>query len=143
MVDVGDKAVTQRRATATARVRMSAETLEAIRGNEMGKGDVLGVSRVAGILAAKRVDELIPLSHPLPLDCVSVDFEYEDCALLIRAEVGVEARTGVEMEAMTAVAVAALTVYDMVKAMDRGLEITDLRLETKSGGRSGDYRRTE
>jgi len=141
MVDVGPKEVSLRRATASARVRMSGETLEAIRGNALGKGDVLGVSRVAGIMAAKQVDRLIPLAHPIPLEYVGVEFEFEESALLIRTEVSVEAKTGVEMEAMTAAAVTALTVYDMAKAMDRSMEITDVRVETKSGGRSGDYRR--
>ncbi len=141
MVDVGEKAVSRRRASASARVRMSGATLEAIRENTLGKGDVLNVARVAGILAAKQVDRLIPLAHPLPLEFVGVEFEFQTDALLIRTEACVEAKTGVEMEALTAAAVAALTIYDMAKAMDRGMEITDVRLEDKSGGRSGDFRR--
>lgn len=143
MVDVGGKDVTPRRAAASARVRMSPETLEAIRRNSIAKGDVLGVARVAGILAAKKVDQLIPLAHPLPIEYAGVEFEFEEDALLVRAEVAVEARTGVEMEALAAAAVAALTVYDMAKSADRGMEITDLRLDRKSGGRSGDFRRSD
>ncbi len=142
MVDVGSKKTTRRRAAASARVLMAGETLEAIRGNQLGKGDVLGVARVAGIMAAKKVDRLIPLAHPLPVEYVGVEFEFEADALVIRSEAVVEAKTGVEMEAMTAAAVAALTVYDMAKAMDRGMEITDVRLESKSGGCSGDYSRS-
>ncbi len=143
MVDVGRKSVTPRRAVASARVRMSPETLEAIKENSLEKGDVLGVARVAGMMAAKRVDQLIPLAHPLPIDYAGVEFEFEKDALRIRAEVTVEAKTGVEMEALAAAAVAALTVYDMAKSADRGMEITDLRLDRKSGGRSGDFRRGE
>lgn len=143
MVDVGRKEVTSRRAAASARVRMSAETLEAIRKNTIGKGDVLGVARVAGILAAKKVDQLIPLAHPLLVESADVEFAFEKDSLVVRAEVAVEAKTGVEMEALMAVAVAALTVYDMAKSADRRMEITDLRLERKSGGRSGDFRREE
>lgn len=143
MVDVGRKDVTRRRAQASARVRMAPETLEAIKKNALEKGDVLGVARVAGILAAKKVDQLIPLAHPLPIHYAGIEFEFEKTTLRIRADVTVEARTGVEMEALTAVTVAALTVYDMAKAMDRGMKITDVRLESKSGGRSGDYIRSE
>ena len=143
MVDVGQKDITPRRAVASARVRMSRETLGAIRQNAIEKGDVLGVARVAGIMAAKKVDHLIPLAHPLPIEYAGVDFEFEKDALLIRAEVTVRAKTGVEMEALAAAAVAALTVYDMAKSADRGMEITDLRLDRKSGGRSGDFRRED
>ncbi len=139
MVDVGDKEAGRRRATASVRVVMLPETLEAIRSNTLEKGDVLGVARVAGVMAAKRVDQLIPLAHPLPIEYVGV----EENALLIRTEVAVESKTGVEMEALTAAAMAALTVYDMAKAVDRGMEISGLRLESKSGGRSGEYRRTD
>ena len=142
MVDVGNKEITSRRAVASARVRMSPETLEAIRKNALEKGDVLGVARVAGIMAAKKVDQLIPLAHPLPVEYAGVEFEFEKDALRIRAEVTVQAKTGVEMEALAAAAVAALTVYDMAKSADRGMVITDLRLDRKSGGRSGDFRRT-
>ena len=143
MVDVGQKKITSRRAVASARVRMSRETLEAIRQNALEKGDVLGVARVAGIMAAKKVDQLIPLAHPLPVEYAGVEFEFEKDALRIRAEVTVQAKTGVEMEALAAAAVAALTVYDMAKSADRGMEITDLRLDRKSGGRSGDFRRAD
>ena len=143
MVDVGQKDVTQRHAVASARVRMSPETLAAIKENTLAKGDVLGVARVAGIMAAKKVDQLIPLAHPLPIEYAGVEFEYEQNALLIRADVTVQAKTGVEMEALTAAAVAALTVYDMAKSADRGMEITDVRLERKSGGRSGDFQRAD
>ncbi len=143
MVDVGEKDVTLRRATASARVRMSPETIRAIKENALKKGDVLGVARVAGIMAAKKVDQLIPLAHPLPIEYAGVEFAFEKDALLIRAEVTVQAKTGVEMEALTAAAVAALTVYDMAKSADRGMEITDLRLDRKSGGRSGDFRRAD
>jgi cyclic pyranopterin phosphate synthase len=141
MVDVGKKAVTPRRAAASVRVRMSPEALAAVRENTLKKGDVLGVARIAGILAAKKVDRLIPLAHPLPIEYAGVEFDFENDALLIRAEVAVTARTGVELEALTAAAVAALTVYDMAKSADRAMEITDLRLDRKSGGRSGDFRR--
>jgi cyclic pyranopterin phosphate synthase len=142
MVDVGEKTASRRRAIASARVRMSGDTLDAVRENTLGKGEVLNVARVAGILAAKQVDRLIPLAHPLPLEFVGVEFEFQKDALLIRAEACVEAKTGVEMEALTAATVAALTVYDMAKAMDRGMEITDVRLEGKSGGLSGDFQRS-
>ena len=142
MVDVEQKNITSRRAAASARVRMSPETLEAIQRNRLKKGDVLGVARIAGIMAAKKTDQLIPLAHPLPVEYAGVEFEFEKDALRIRAEVTVQAKTGVEMEALTAAAVAALTVYDMAKSADRGIEITDLRLERKSGGRSGDFRRS-
>ncbi len=141
MVDVGGKQVTTRRAAASVRVHMLPETVRAIRENALKKGDVLGTARIAAILAAKKVDQLIPLCHPLPIDFAGVEFTFEEAALVIRTEVRVKARTGVEMEALTAASVAALTVYDMAKAVDRGMEITDLRLERKSGGRSGDFRR--
>ncbi len=143
MVDVGQKKVSSRRARASARVMMAPETLEAVRENNLKKGDVLGAARIAGIMAAKKVDQLIPLTHTLPIDYAGVDFEFEEKALIIKTEVAVEAKTGVEMEALTAAAAAALTVYDMAKAIDRSMEITDLRLEAKSGGRSGDFIRSE
>jgi cyclic pyranopterin phosphate synthase len=143
MVDVGQKDVTLRHAVASARVLMSQETLKAIKENALKKGDVLGVARVAGIMAAKKVDELIPLTHPIPIEFAGIEFEFEKDALLIRAEVKAETKTGVEIEALTAVAVAALTVYDMAKSADRGMEITNLRLNQKSGGRSGDFRRAD
>ena len=141
MVDVGDKDVTRRRAVATCTVTMAAATAEAVRSQSMKKGDVLAVARVAGIQAAKRTADLIPLCHPLMLSHVSVELSVGDDHVAIRAVVEVVDRTGVEMEALTACSVAALTVYDMCKAIDREMAITDLVLDEKSGGRSGDYRR--
>ena len=142
MVDVSAKAVTLRRARASGRVRMRAETLAAILDRRLAKGDVREVARLAGILAAKRTGELIPLCHPLGLDSVTIDFAAEGTETLsIAAEASVHGRTGVEMEALTAVAVAALTVYDMCKALDRDMIIESVRLDEKSGGRSGHYRR--
>ena len=141
MVDVGEKPVTRRKATAEARVVAAAETVAAIRdGSASRKGDVLAVSRLAGIAAAKKTWDLIPLCHVLPLDSVSVAFDFPaDDQLRIEATARVTARTGVEMEAMTAASVAALTVYDMCKAVDRGMQVTGVRLLRKSGGRSGDW----
>jgi len=141
MVDVGDKPVTRRTATARAVVRMSAETLAAVLAGDAPKGDVLGTARLAGIQAAKRTAELIPLCHTLPLDQVDVTAEPSGDTLVLEATAAVTARTGVEMEAMTAAAVAALTVYDMVKGIERGVTIESVQLTAKSGGRSGDYRR--
>jgi len=142
MVDVGSKPVTERMARASGRVRMSPATLQRIRGGSSAKGDVLEVARLAGIMAAKRTAELIPLCHPLPLDAVTVDFGFpDDATLAIEAVVRVTARTGAEMEALTAVSVAALTVYDMCKSLDRAMTIDALRLEEKSGGRSGHFQR--
>jgi len=141
MVDVGRKKVSRRRASASARIVMSPKTLEAIRENKLKKGDVLAVARIAGIMAAKKVDDLIPLTHPLPIEHAAVEFEFDRNAIVVKTEVAVEGKTGVEMEALTAAAIAALTVYDMAKAIDRGIEITGLRLESKSGGRSGKYKR--
>jgi cyclic pyranopterin phosphate synthase len=144
MVDVGQKAVTERMARASARVRMLPETLALVRdGRASKKGDVLQVARLAGIMAAKRTGELIPLCHPLPLDGVSIDFAFpgESVALAIEATVRTTARTGVEMEALTAVTVAALTVYDMCKSVDRGMVIEQVQLEEKSGGKSGHFER--
>ena len=142
MVDVGGKEVSQRMARASGRVTMKAATLALIRDRKMAKGDVLEVARLAGIMAAKRTAELIPLCHPLPLDAVSVDFEFPDKEnLAISVSVQVIARTGVEMEALTTVSVAALTVYDMCKSVDRGIVIGEIRLEEKSGGKSGHFRR--
>jgi cyclic pyranopterin phosphate synthase len=140
MVDVGAKPVTPRLARASGKVVMQPATLARIQQGGMAKGDVLEVARLAGIMGAKRTGELIPLCHPLPLDAVKIDFAFVDeRTLAIAAEVRVTARTGVEMEALTAVSCSALTVYDMCKAMDRGLVITDIRLEEKSGGRSGHF----
>ncbi len=140
MVDVGGKPETQRAATARARVVMRPETLALIRAGSAEKGDVLGVARLAGIMAAKRTAELIPLCHPLPISAVSVELEpAAPDAVEITATVRTTGRTGVEMEALTAASVAALTVYDMVKAVDRGMRIEDLRVVAKSGGKSGDF----
>ncbi len=141
MVDVGDKEVTSRFAAASGKVFMKPETAEAIRQGALKKGDVLAVARVAGIMAAKKTPELIPLAHPLPLSRVSVDLAVVEDGVEIRAEASVQARTGVEMEAMAAVAGAALTIYDMAKAVDRGMTIGRIRLEEKSGGRSGHWKR--
>ena len=142
MVDVSAKATTVREARAEAVVRMSKSTLAAIFADGVAKGDVLGVARVAGIQAAKRTSELIPLCHPLPLAKVGVEFEADgDDALRIAAFCKVTGRTGVEMEALTAAAVAALTVYDMCKAVDRGMAVENLRLVAKSGGKSGAWQR--
>ena len=139
MVDVGDKAVTQRLAVAGGRVCMRSETLDELRRGQVSKGDVLTVARIAGIQAAKRCDALIPLCHGLPLDAVDIEFrlDEEGSAVLIEATCRVTARTGVEMEALTAVSVAALTIYDMCKAVDRGMMIDQVQLLRKEGGRSG------
>jgi cyclic pyranopterin phosphate synthase len=141
MVDVGDKAVTRRRAVATARLEASAETIGLITGGGLRKGDALAVARVAGIMAAKRTSELIPLCHPVPLTSLSVEIEPAGGALLVTATAETTAQTGVEMEALTAASVAALTLYDMAKSHERGMRITAVQLEEKSGGKSGDFRR--
>jgi cyclic pyranopterin phosphate synthase len=142
MVDVGDKAVTDRRARASGRVRMEASTLGRIRDRRLSKGDVLEVARLAGIMAAKRASELIPLCHALPLEAVALSFAFADeRTLTIEASVRATARTGVEIEALAAVSVAALAVYDMCKSVDRGMVIEQIRLEEKSGGRSGHFSR--
>ncbi|WP_369412778.1 cyclic pyranopterin monophosphate synthase MoaC [Neoroseomonas alba] len=141
MVDVSAKDETARTATARGRIVMEPATLALIREGRAGKGDVLGVARIAGIMAAKKTSELIPLCHPLMLSKVTVDLEPEgDNAVAIEATVKLSGRTGVEMEALTAVTVAALTVYDMVKAVDRGMRIEDIRLVHKAGGKSGEFR---
>ncbi len=141
MVDVGAKPETTRSATARARVVMQAATLRMIAEGSARKGDVFGVARLAGIMAAKRTAELIPLCHPLPLSAVAVELEADgDDAVAITASVRTTGRTGVEMEALTAVTVAALTVYDMCKAVDRGMRIEAIRVVAKSGGASGDFR---
>lgn len=142
MVDVGEKPATRRMARASGRVRMQPGTLELVRGGKAAKGDVLEVARLAGIMAAKRTGELIPLCHGLGLDAVTVDFAFPDAqTLAIEASASLTARTGVEMEALTAVSIAALTVYDMCKAVDRSMSIGPIQLEEKTGGRSGHYRR--
>ena len=140
MVDVGAKAVTERRATARGMVLLSSETLALVRDGRTPKGDVLASARLAGIMAAKKTSELIPLAHPLPISHASVELAIETKGIAIEATVATTAQTGVEMEALTAVTVAALTLYDMLKAVERGARITDVRLVAKSGGRSGEYR---
>jgi len=142
MVDVSQKEVTHRKATASGKVRMAPETLRKILDKEFAKGDVLEVARLAGIQAAKRTWELVPLCHLLPLDGVKVEFLASPPDTLdIAAEVSCSGKTGVEMEALVAVSVAALTIYDMAKAVDRGMVIDQVRLEEKSGGRSGEFKR--
>ena len=144
MVDVGEKPATARMAKASGTVQMRAETLELIRDRGHAKGDVLEVARLAGIMAAKQTSQLIPLCHSLALDAVEIAFDFPDEQTLeIEAIASVEAKTGVEMEALTAVSVAALTVYDMCKAVDREMSIRRIRLEEKSGGRSGHFFRTQ
>ena len=142
MVDVGGKEITQRRAVAEGRVLMQAETLELIRDSALKKGDVLATAEIAGVMAAKRTHELIPLCHPLMLSNVLVELNLVDepPSIAIRAEVRCSGKTGVEMEALTAVSVAGLTVYDMAKAVDRGMRIEAVRLREKDGGRSGSVR---
>ena len=135
MVDVGAKEQSDRRAVARATVRMAPETIESLRRGDAPKGDVVGTARIAGIQAAKRTAELIPLCHPLPLTFVDVSAEVAEREVVLTAEARTRAETGVEMEAMTAAAVAALTVYDMVKGLERGVEITEVVLLEKSGGR--------
>jgi cyclic pyranopterin monophosphate synthase len=141
MVDVGAKSVTERTATATGAVVMAGDTLELVLSGNAKKGDVIAAARIAGIMAAKRTHELIPLCHPLALSKISVDIEPDAAlpGLRVTAFAKVEAKTGVEMEALTAVSVACLTIYDMAKAVDRSMRITEIRLEEKTGGRSGDW----
>jgi cyclic pyranopterin phosphate synthase len=144
MVDTSDKPETLRQARASALIRLAPATVDLIRDRKLAKGDVLEVARLAGIMAAKRTAELIPLCHPLPITAATVDFAFESNALLrIEATVRIFGRTGVEMEALTAVSVAALTVYDMCKGVDRGITIERIRLEEKSGGRSGTFQRQD
>jgi cyclic pyranopterin phosphate synthase len=143
MVDVGSKPSTERRAVARAVVRVSPETASKVRAGDAPKGDVLGVARIAGIQAAKRTSELIPLCHPLALSFVGVEGTIEDDAIVLTAEARTTGSTGVEMEALTAASVAALTVYDMVKGIERGAEIAEIVLVEKSGGRSGVWRRAD
>ncbi|HEU4643672.1 MAG TPA: cyclic pyranopterin monophosphate synthase MoaC [Gemmatimonadaceae bacterium] len=143
MVDVSSKRITDRVARAEGVIRMKPETLGAIRANTLAKGDVVSTARIAGVLAAKRTAELIPLCHPLPLTDVQVDITPDDALPGLRCEATVKTtgRTGVEMEAITAVAVSLVTVYDMAKAVDKGMSITDIRLLEKSGGRTGHWKR--
>jgi cyclic pyranopterin phosphate synthase len=141
MVDIGKKPVTRREAAASSFIRLGPQTLRLVRANRIAKGDVLNTARLAGIQAAKRTHELIPLAHPIPLENVAVDLEAMKTGIRIRCRVAAEAKTGAEMEALTGAAVAALTVYDMVKAVERSAEIVRLRLDFKSGGKSGVFRR--
>jgi len=144
MVDVSAKPETERFARASGQVRMKPETVALVRDRKLAKGDVLEVARLAGIMAAKRTEELIPLCHPVPITAATVDFAFEgDTLLSIESTVRVFGRTGVEMEALTAVSVAALTVYDMCKAVDKNMTIERIRLEEKNGGRSGTFRRSD
>ena len=140
MVDVGGKPETARSATATGRIRMSPESLAAVRDGSGPKGDVLAAARIAGIIASKKTGELIPLCHPLSLDAVKVEFAFEDDAVRATARASLTGRTGVEMEAMTATSVALLTIYDMAKALDKGMVIEGVRLLEKTGGKSGTWR---
>ena len=139
MVDVGGKPVTAREAVATGRITMSAEAARAIRAGNVAKGDVLAVARVAGIMAAKRTAELIPLCHPLPLTRVAIDLTPDDGGVTVTATAATEGKTGVEMEALTAASVALLTLYDMAKAIDKRMTIEHVRLTRKTGGKSGDF----
>ena len=143
MVDVTEKAVTHRTAVAAGAVVMAAGTLERIRTGGVKKGDVLAVAQVAGIQAAKHCWELIPMCHPLPLTGIDIRFRFADCRVEIGAEVSCTGVTGVEMEALTAVSAAALTIYDMCKAIEKGMQIEQIRLLSKTGGKSGDYIREE
>jgi cyclic pyranopterin phosphate synthase len=141
MVDIGDKPVTRREAAASCLVKLGPGTLRLVRENRIAKGEVLNAARLAGIQAAKRTYELIPLAHPIPIDRVDVETDILKTGIRVRCRVLAEARTGAEMEALTGAGVAALTIYDMVKAVERGAEITRLRLDFKSGGKSGTFRR--
>ena len=139
MVDVGGKAATARRAVATGRIRMSPAALAAIRDGNAPKGDVLAAARIAGIMAAKKTGDLIPLCHPLALDAVTVEFALEDDGVRATASASLTGRTGIEMEAMTAASIALLTIYDMAKALDKAMVIEGVRLLAKSGGKSGEW----
>ena len=141
MVDTTDKSATARRAIASAQVVMASQTVEAIRRHPTPKGDPLETARIAGIVAAKRTSDLIPLCHPLPLTHIDVRAELRPDGIYLESEVATHAQTGVEMEALTAVTIAALTIYDMCKALDKSMTITDVRLELKTGGKSGEYHR--
>lgn len=145
MVDVGGKKETARIAVAGGRVKMGERAYELVKSGSIAKGDVLGVARIAGIMAAKKVDTLIPLCHPLPISRVNVDFIFHDdnCIIEIRSTVGVFGKTGVEMEALTAVSIAALTIYDMCKAVDKNMIISEIKLFEKSGGKSGTFIRKD
>lgn len=145
MVDVGDKPITLRTATASTKVLLNEETFTLVTDNSAKKGDVLTTAKLAGIAAAKRTSELIPLCHQLPLDQVAISFRLkkDQLAIVIEAKTKCSGKTGVEMEALCACSIAALTIYDMLKAVQRDIRITDLRLDQKHGGRSGDYERTD
>ena len=140
MVDVGAKPETMRSATAAGKIRMSSRTLEAVRSGSGLKGDVIAAARIAGIMAAKKTGDLIPLCHPLALDTVSIDFDYEQDGVAVTARAALTGKTGVEMEALTAATVALLTLYDMAKALEKGMVIESVRLLEKTGGKSGDWR---
>jgi len=140
MVDVGAKAVTERRAVARGLLRVSPETMALVRDGGTPKGDVLAAARLAGIMAAKKTSELIPLTHPLPITHATVELTLEREGIAIEATVATAAQTGVEMEALTAVSIAGLTLYDMLKSVERGAQLTDVRLIEKTGGKSGTYR---
>lgn len=140
MVDVGGKTETCRSATATGHIRMSSKALAAVREGSGPKGDVLAAARIAGIMAAKKTGELIPLCHPLALEAVAVDFEFDGDGIRATARASLTGKTGVEMEAMTATAIALLTIYDMAKALDKGMVIEEVRLLEKTGGKSGHWR---
>lgn len=140
MVDVGAKAETQRLAVASGRIAMTAEALAAIRAGDAPKGDVLGTARIAGIMAAKKTGDLIPMCHPLVIDAVNLDFAFEHDAIRATATASLTGKTGVEMEAITAVSVALVTIYDMAKALDKGMVIGDIRLIEKRGGKSGHWK---
>jgi cyclic pyranopterin phosphate synthase len=143
MVDVGGKAETRRSATASGRIRMAPATLQAVRDGSGPKGDVLAAARIAGIMAAKRTGDLIPLCHPLALDAVTVDFAFEEDAVRATATASLTGKTGVEMEALTATSMALLTIYDMAKALEKGMVIEEIRLLEKTGGKSGDWKAAE
>ncbi len=141
IIDISKKSVTLREALAQARVRLKPQTLELIRKKKIPKGDILTLAQCAGILAAKKVDELIPLAHPLPLEHVGISFRLEKDGIIILARCKTRSKTGVEMEAMTACSIAALTIYDMCKSIDRGAVIEEIKLMEKKGGKSGHYKR--
>lgn len=141
MVDISEKSVTTREALAEARIHLQPKTLKLIREKKIPKGDVLAVAKCAGILAAKKTDELIPLCHPLPLECAEIDFTFKKNGIVIRARCKTQAKTGVEMEALAAACMSALTVYDMCKFTDKEAVIEDIRLMEKRGGKSGNYKR--
>ena len=144
MVDISGKSVTDREAVASGRIVMQPETLKLIAEGNLPKGDVFAVSRIAGIMAAKRTSDLIPLCHPIPLSAIDIRIEADgDREIIVEARVKTNGQTGAEMEALTAVSVAALAIYDMCKAVDRSMEIKSIRLESKSGGKSGTYLRQE